>query len=1056
MGKVSNSLKLIDVSLNNKPFKRKLSDFSVLITFIALTIVGFAFTPLLNISLKPNKQLRQIVVEFWWPNAAASVIEVEVTSKLERLLNGITGLEEIVSISKKEVGTITLSFDKETDIDIVNFEISTLIRRIYPELPTGVSYPSIRQGYGNRREPLLQYSISAPSNTQYISEYAKANLVPALSSMKGVEKVEVYGATPYEFKIKYSPSQLETYHLRLTDVIKTIQSYLEEKSLGRIKLNSESAYYTTVFLQNYNSDELDWNKIPIATVDGKILYLSNIAKVDYQEGVPNNYHRINGFNNVNLVVYAGKGSNALQLSSIAKSKISQLQKTLPQGFSINLEHDESEYIGKELETIGFRTVATLIILLLFVLLITGRFSYLILIFFSLTINLSLAIFCFYVFKIDIHLYSLAGLTISMGIIIDNSIVMIEHYRVSPSKKVFTSILAATLTTIGALSVVFLLEEEQIVNLSDFTWVVVITLTTSLFISYLFIPSFLNKHPIAPSSSRWAPYSKRIIIKFNDLYIKFIYFAKKWKWAIIIALVLGFGVPIHLLPEKIKGETVWTNVYNNTLASDVFISKIKEPLSVYLGGSMRLFTEYVYDNNGFSDPQQTKLYVIGKMQEGCTVQQLNDALKLMEDYIGSFDEIDKYVTSVNTYQFGSIEITFKKEYETTFPYTLKNKLISQAINYGGVQWSVFGVGLGFSNQTHSGYKPYRIVLEGYNYNKLYEYASRLRDSLVLNHRVMDVEIVGEVDWSGSKNLSEYALQVDKRKMADLNISHEELYLTLQNQLTHSRIGQVIHKKQNTSILIEPDNFNTFNLWWLRNYNWKIGNGFTKISDYTTIEKHATGNDIYKINQQYRLNVAWDYMGPGKLAKKVTENELQNLKANLPVGFNAYSDQWMSWNKEEKGQYELILVILVIIFIICAITFESLSLSLAVLLLVPVSFIGVFLSFYLFDIGFDQGGFASFILLSGLTVNSAIYILTEYINLPNRTNRIQNYIKAFNHKATPIFLTILSTILGMIPFVWSGQNEVFWYSFAVGTIGGLIFSIIGIFIYLPLFIKLEVHE
>ena len=122
--------------------------------------------------------------------------------------------------------------------------------------------------------------------------------MPALSSMKGVEKVEVYGATPYEFKIKYSPSQLETYHLRLTDVIKTIQSYLEEKSLGRIKLNSESAYYTTVFLQNYNSDELDWNKIPIATVDGKILYLSNIAKVDYQEGVPNNYHRINGFNNV--------------------------------------------------------------------------------------------------------------------------------------------------------------------------------------------------------------------------------------------------------------------------------------------------------------------------------------------------------------------------------------------------------------------------------------------------------------------------------------------------------------------------------------------------------------------------------------------------------------------------------------------------------------------------------------------------------------------------------------------------------------------------------------
>jgi multidrug efflux pump subunit AcrB len=111
--------------------------------------------------------------------------------------------------------------------------------------------------------------------------------------------------------------------------------------------------------------------------------------------------------------------------------------------------------------------------------------------------------------------------------------------------------------------------------------------------------------------------------------------------------------------------------------------------------------------------------------------------------------------------------------------------------------------------------------------------------------------------------------------------------------------------------------------------------------------------------------------------------------------------------------------------------------------------VFLTFYLFGLNFDQGGFASFVLLCGITVNASIYILNEYNairrNFP-RLSPLRAYTKAWNVKAIPIFLTVTSTILGFVPFL-IGDKTPFWFPLAAGTIGGLVMSVVGIFIFLP---------
>ena len=137
---------------------------------------------------------------------------------------------------------------------------------------------------------------------------------------------------------------------------------------------------------------------------------------------------------------------------------------------------------------------------------------------------------------------------------------------------------------------------------------------------------------------------------------------------------------------------------------------------------------------------------------------------------------------------------------------------------------------------------------------------------------------------------------------------------------------------------------------------------------------------------------------------------------------------------------------------AMTFESFRYPLPVIFMIPISFIGLFLVFGLTDFAFDQGGFAAFVMLCGIVVNAGIYLVTTYqaLRQAQGPGAIRLYIKAFSRKITPISLTIVSTILGLLPFLSDGPEEVFWFDFAIGTIAGMAFSVIAIILVLPVFV------
>ena len=175
--------------------------------------------------------------------------------------------------------------------------------------------------------------------------------------------------------------------------------------------------------------------------------------------------------------------------------------------------------------------------------------------------------------------------------------------------------------------------------------------------------------------------------------------------------------------------------------------------------------------------------------------------------------------------------------------------------------------------------------------------------------------------------------------------------------------------------------------------------------------------------------------------------------LPLGYTIKDAPFQFGASTEETPYHLFLLIIGLIFFICTIHFESLRQAFVIILLIPISFIGIFLTFYVFDLNFDQGGYTSFILLSGLVVNGLILLMNDYNfyqkKYPKRSF-IKNYKKAFQQKITPILLTVLSTAIGLIPFVWHGQQEVFWFALAIGTIGGLLFSLLVLIWLIPVFL------
>ena len=1012
--------------------------FTLLITFVCLSLVGLSLVGKLSVKLFPTQVLPSMSVSFSLPGHASRVVEAEVTSRLEGLLSRIEGVKGISSTSSDGHGSINISFDKHTDIAHARYEASTLIRQVWSELPAGTTYPQIHVGHTEEQatSPFLTYTIHSQSSASEIEHYVDEHVRPRLASIKGISSIELSGVSPMEWQLTYSQAQLQRLGITPEQLRADLSAQNETEVIGGVRI------------------------MPAGQEEQCTLGGATLA-VRHAQATPQSYFRIDGHNAVYLNITAEKGANQLAVGRQVKEVLSREfdQRT----YRLNIQHDATERIAAELHTTLWRTLLTLVILLLFVAVVSRDRRYVSLIACSMFVNLAIAVIFYWLFDLEIQIYSLAGIAVSLSLIIDNHIMMASHYKRERSLRIFLPMLAATLTTVGALAVVFLLDERQRLNLLDFSAVMIINLVVSLFVALFFVPAFIERTSPEP----------QLYVKVNDnvdgnpsstLYAKTLRFLRAHRGWVITLLILAFGLPVYMLPEQWnfrEGQREEgflyeaRKLYNKTLGSRTYNKHIRPIVDVALGGTLRLFAETVHGGGGGDTEMEPVLHIAASMPQGTTLEQANSLLRQMETYLSNEEGVRTFHTSVSALH-GHITIHFRNAYQRTdYPYALKAKLISRGVELGGGAWHIYGLqDQDFSNSMQESAGSYRIKMYGYNYDALSVYADTLRSRLLANRRIPEVEINSSFHW-WKQDYENYFFSLDHEALRRTGLSSTALH-----SLISPMLGRDMHVTRlwtggsYENVTLRAHEADQLDIWNVMHTPLATGNGIVKLASLGTLERKQTNSSIVKENQQYRLCLQFDYIGSDKAARRNIDKQITRLRAELPIGYTVQSESPYGWWGKEAGRTYLLLgLVIVIIFFITGVLFNSLSTPGKVLLVIPVSFIGVFIALYALKLPYDHGCFAALVLLCGISVNAAIYLLDEYGRLAaasRSSHPLAAWQVACSHKLMPILSTILSTVLGFIPFLIEGRTAGFWYSLAVGTIGGLLMSLIGLLFILPLFV------
>lgn len=1047
----------------------KSSSFKIIIFFVVLMIIGAAVIPLLPVQLEPSGEMNTVTISYSWPNASAELLEGQVTAKVEGALATIKGIKNISSSSSEGYGYINAELNDDTNTGQTRYEIATLVRHIYKDLPPGLSYPSVTLNNPSfsAGRTILSYTLDGPGSASLVSDFAREHIKPQIAGVEGVSQINIYGGNAYAWELQYNPSKLNEYGISTDEIRAAIYQYFKKSDLGRVSIaannRSGEKEYFNLEMTSPNVPEIDWSAIPVKKSGSRILYLTALADVVFKEQDPQSYYRINGKNAISIEIQAARKVNFIAAGKRIDDKMLQVERQLPSGYTVIRTFDATEFLKTELNKVFRRFFATLFVLLLFVLLISRQFRYLLLISLSLLCNLLLAFILYYFFKLEIHLISIAGISISLGMIIDNSIVVIDHIRHKHNLKVLLAVVGSSLTTVGAICIIFFLDEQQKGRLIDFAWVMIINISVSLIVALFFIPALFEKLPLKPRGTGALIKSKRRVARFNSFYARILLTGIRFRVLLFAVIILTFGIPLFLLPQKIEQEGWWAGLYNKTIGGEFYNDTLKPWLDKGLGGTLRLFLSnkdvFTYQNMPI---ERTRLHVDARMPYGSGLKQMDTGISSFEDYLGSFKEVSQFKSDIHSGQQASIDIYFTKKTERgIFPYTLKSKLETKAIYTGLADFIITGVGQGFSNQLNLETTNYGFTLVGYNYEKLRRLSDQIRSLLKKNPRVDRVAIGAERDWTGGRTHNEFVFRVNNPEQLLINrVSQASLDASLTAfSALKQEAGVVNYKNKNIPLIFAPLR-RTADIWEVMNEPVRSDSGaYVRLKEFASIGKEHASDEVKRENQQYQIVINYNFIGDYYLGSLVAERIIKKINKGLPVGYRVEASEGNFWNGTQSRLTWAIFLTIVIVFIVCAVLLNNFLQSLAVIAMVPVSFIGVFTISWLFGFRFDEGGYAGFIVLTGVVVNAALFILNDYNNnikdLP-RKNKLALYIRSYNSKIIPVLLSTASMIMGMVPFIVGSYNEEFWYALAMSVTGGLFFSLIALFVFLPLLLRLQKAE
>ncbi|HXF99757.1 MAG TPA: efflux RND transporter permease subunit, partial [Bacteroidota bacterium] len=988
-------------------------------------------------------------------------VEQFVTAPIEEVANTVAGVKNVRSRSSEGRSSVDVEFEQGTDMNFARLELYEKLSALAESFPAGVGAPVLVPYVPEDFKELqgfLTFALSSELTASALRAYAHEHILPALLSVRGVARVEVVGGEDREVQVLLHPGRLTSSGITVDDVASALRDAGFAAPIGDVRTDAGRRIVAVHAFNRALDDILD---VPIA-VRGQqaIVRLRDVGTVRDTVGETRSIYRINGKASVTLVVDKEPHINTLDVADRVIERLQVLTAAAPGNLSLTKVVDKSEQMREELQNLRREVAFSILCIWLVLVVALGSLRAPLVLMSSVVLSLAGTLIVFWLLGLSLHLLTLAGLILGFGRVVDDSIVVLDNVQrrsrsgvsdetiMTGVLQVRLPVIASTITTIGALVPIAFLPKDLKPYFWEFGLAVGIALLMSLLVSFTVIPVLIRNLPdVLRSSSAFERIGEWILV----LYRKILGVCLRWRKTVIAAVVLGFGLPVWLLPDHIEAEHLPARLYNAVFANEMMIAA-RPAINFLLGGASHLFFTKVTKGEVWEWGNETYLIVRVGFPQGTEMQRYDDVAKLIEREVQPAPEGVSRMTTRVIDDYASVRIDFdEKSALTALPYVMKNRLTVLAAQTGGASISVSGFGPGFYSGGESAPSFYVKVL-GYNYAKVKEIAEQFKQRLERNPRIAEVDINRTFGrWPRS---TELVMEFDREALAAHQLTVAEM-IPWVGSMTRGTVdwNTVRLGTERLPLVTKMQDFDTMDVVKMgeRRILTRAGEQVA-LARVMNVNERRVMSQITRENQQYVRWISFEYRGPYRYGDQFVDATIRSM--SLPHGYRIEREVgWFLLQEKQERSFVLIaLLAVLIVFMVTAALYESLVKPLVVMVSVPLSLIGLFAVFYVTDTPFGRGGYGALMLLVGIVVTNAI-VLVDYVAGFHATSytSVEDFLVRCSERVRPILMTSATTVAALLPLlVWSKPSSI-WYSLSLGVVGGLISSTLLVLFVIPLLLS-----
>jgi hydrophobic/amphiphilic exporter-1 (mainly G- bacteria), HAE1 family len=428
------------------------------VLILSLSVIGaFSFTRL-GVDRFPKIDFPTITVTTVQPGAAPEQIETEITDKIEEGVNTISGIDDLRSVSSEGISQVMIAFLLEKDTDVAAQEVRDKVNGVLPRLPKTVQQPRVDK-LDPDAAPVLSLALTASKPVRDITEYADKVLRRQLESVNGVGQVLILGGRQRQINIWLDGDRLRAYNLTVTDVSRALQGQNIEIPGGRVDQGSQSM---TLRTRGRVQSVADFNDIVVREKEGHPVRLGDVARTEDGEAEAESVANVDGTGTVLLQVRRQSGTNTVEVVRAVKDRLETLKRALPAGYSVRIVRDTSEFIEAAIHNVEEHLIVGSFLAAIVVLLFLTNLRSTVISAIAIPTSIVATFGLLWYMGFTLNLMTMLALTLSVGIVIDDAIVVLENiYRfveekheakieaaIEATKEIGLAVLATTLSLVA--------------------------------------------------------------------------------------------------------------------------------------------------------------------------------------------------------------------------------------------------------------------------------------------------------------------------------------------------------------------------------------------------------------------------------------------------------------------------------------------------------------------------------------------------------------------------------------------------------------------------------